>query len=341
MDPRETAAVVAFDGNGRQYNFLPEDVRWTSVNFWDRFTLDLDEWVHQLVALTRGCRITAMSLVLQTPTMICPHGEWIGLLRLPREITFTMTRLGRAIVSRPPDVFGYEVDTALTKMARLHGKGAYLHSDILYLYSTEPTPDVRRWFRRLFVETAPDDRLVQEAWHPGAHPVVKRGIALLHRLTGGGSREVLDQLLSVEVRCVTPEQDALVTQCRRAAGIVDMERPMKRTDVTVQSHAGEWEFKWYNVRVSFGDERVYERPDERLRWLAIWIACTFSTQPGFENILKRTPDALLTALLPAIKRTLTPRIDKTRKHDNKASAAKRQRRLRRQTRARELHNQAT
>ena len=306
MEEEPAKLVLATDGNGLRYMFRSEDVRWVSANFWDKFTLASDKWVDRLVRVAQGCRVTTMSLVLQTPTVVCPHGRWVGIVQFRGQDAGTMVELGDAVISRPSHVFGYEVDAALKHAAMCFGRGIALHWDILTLYVYEPTPAVRRWYRRLFVQTAPDDRLVQEAWHPGVHPVVTRGLAFLHRLTGGGSTDVLNRLLSVEVRCTTMEQDALVTQCRRAAGIVDIERPMKRMDVTVQSHAGEWDFKWQNVPVVFGNEKVYERPDERLRWLAIWICCTFSKRSGFENILKRTPSALLTALLPAIKRTLKP-----------------------------------
>ena len=299
------AAILAVDANTQRYAFRPEEVQWTSATFWDKYTLAVDRWVDCLVTLTRGCRVTAMSLILQTPIMACPHGEWAALVRLPKQDIYTMVTIKDVIVPRPSETFGYEVDAALTHAAMCFGQGVALPGDVLGLYVTDPTPAVRRWFRRLFVQTAPDDRLVQEAWQPNVHPVVTRGLALLHRLTGGGTSDVLDRLLSMEVRCTTPEQDALVTQCRRAAGIVDIHRPMKRLEVTVESHMGEWDFKWDNVPVQFlGNERVYERSDERLRWVAIWITCSFSSDPGFRNVLQRTPDALLTVLLPAIKRTL-------------------------------------
>ena len=84
-----------------------------------------------------------------------------------------------------------------------------------------------------------------------------------------------------------------------------MDRPMKQSNVKIQDHIGHWNFRWQNVSVTFGNERVYERPDERLRWLAIWTVCTFSSRRGFKHILLHTPDALLLALLPAIKRAST------------------------------------
>lgn len=307
------------DGNGHRYRFHYEEVRWVSATFWEKCTLAIDKWVDRLVILARGCRVTTMSLVLQTPAVVRPHGQWVGLVRFRGQDSHVMVELADAVLPRPLDVFGYEVDAALKHAAVCFGGGIALPWDILTLYVYEPTPAVWRWFQRLFVQTAPDDRLVQEAWHPSAHPVVTRGLALLHRLTGGGTTDVLDRLLSVEVRCKTPEQDALVTQCRRAAGIVDMPRPMKRIDVTVQSHAGKWDFKWVNVPVTFGKEKVYERPDERLRWLAIWIASTFSSRSGFEGILHRTPNELLAALLPAIKRTLKPNGNARASHGDKAS----------------------
>ena len=320
MDDEDTAKVVcAADGNGNRYKFRSKDVNWTSANFWEKFTLSVEKWVHRLVTLAGGCRVTSMSLVLQTPIVVCPHGQWIGLLRYRGRETLTMIELGDAVVPRPCDTFGYEVDVAVRHAAMCFGRGVALPWDILTLYVHEPTPAVKRWYRRIFVQTAPDDRLVQEAWHPGVHPVVIRGLSLLHRLTGGGSTDVLDRLLSVEVQCKTPEQDALVTQCRHAAGIVDTERSMRRHDVTIQSHAGEWDFKWLNVAVVFGKEKVYERPDERLRWLAIWICCTFSGRSGFESILKRTPIVLLTALLPAIKRTMESNPTNHSGHGEKAS----------------------
>lgn len=319
MEGGTTKDVMATDSSGRHYLFRPEDVRWASGNFWEKFTLSADKWVDRLVTLARGCRVTTMSLVLQTPAVVCPHGRWVGLLQFRGQETRAMLELGDAVVPRPSNAFGYEVDTAVKHAAMCFGRGATLPWDILTLYVYEPTPAVLRWYRRLFVQTAPDDRLVQEAWHPGVHPVVARGLALLHRLTGGGSTDLLDRLLSVEVRCTTPEQEALVSQCRRAVGIVDIEHPMKRVDVTVQSHAGEWDFEWHNVTVTFGNEKVYERPDERLRWLAIWIVCTFSGRSGFEQILHRSPSALLTALLPAIKRTLQPNKTEDVNHGKQAT----------------------
>ena len=63
------------------------------------------------------------------------------------------------------------------------------------------------------METAPDNRLVQDAWEPGTHPVVRNGLAFLHRLTDGASSRVLDRLLLMEVLCITPKQDELVAQC--------------------------------------------------------------------------------------------------------------------------------
>lgn len=323
MERREGNVVSVIDGKGQRYDVPFEQVRSSSTAFWNEYTLCKEKWVDLLVGFARGCRFTAMSLVLQTPDVMLIRDEWVGLLRLPHQEAFSMLAIGDAVIPRPPNVFGYEIDVALKHMATCFGQGVALPGDIIGLYVTEPTPAVRRWFRRLFVETAPDDRLVQEAWQPGVHPVVKRGLALLHRVTGGGSSRVLDRLLSVEVRCTNSEQDALVTQCRRAAGIVDIERPMKLANVTVQNHAGRWDFKWYNVSVCFGNEKVHERPDERLRWVAIWMACTFSNRPGFERILQRTPDALLAALLPAIKRTLKTRDDND---GEQATAAKRRRR---------------
>ena len=304
MEQHRGMMVSAIDGKGQLYDFPVEHVRKASAMFWENFALSTEMWVDLLVRFTGKCRFTATSLVLQTPDISLIGGEWVGLLRYPHQQALVMLPLGNAVIPRPPQVFGYEIDSAVIHMAMCFGKGVALPGDILGLYVTQPTPAVRRWFWRLFVETAPDDRMVQEAWQPGVHPVVKRGLALLHRLTGGGSSRVLDQLLSVEVRCSTPEQEALVMQCRSAAGIVDIERPMKHGNVMVRSHAGQWGFKWNNVRICFGNERVYERPDERLRWVAIWIVCTFSSRPGFERIWQRTPDALLVAFLPAIKRTL-------------------------------------
>lgn len=341
-DEDTTKVVWAADGSGNRYKFRSEDVNWTSANFWEKFTLSAENWVHRLVTLTRGCRVTSMSLVLQTPIIVCPHGQWIGLLRLRGQETLTMVELGDAVVPRPHDAFGYEVDVAVRHAAMCFGGGVALPWDILTLYVYERTPAVTRWYRRIFVQTAPDDRLVQEAWHPSVHPVVTRGLALLHRLTGGGSTDVLDRLLSVEVQCQTPEQDALVTQCRRAAGIVDSERAMRRHDVTVQSHSGVWDFKWLNVAVVFGKEKVYERPDERLRWLAIWICCTFSRRSGFESILKRTPTVILIALLPAIKRATDSSLTKRLGHGEKASKIPRSRRVREGRRAKKtktLHQQ--
>ena len=318
--------VSVIDGEGRPYDIPLEQVRRSSAAFWNKYTLCKERWVHLLVGFARGCRYTAMSLVLQTPDILLIREDWVGLLRFPRQEVLSMVTLGDALIPRPPNAFGYEIDSALKHMAMCFGRGVALSGDIIGLYLTDPTPDVRRWFRRLFVETAPDDRLVQEAWQPGVHPVVNRGLALLHRLTGGGSSSVLDRLLSVEVRCTTSEQSALVAQCRRAAGIVDIERPMKRRDVKVQSHAGQWEFQWHNVPVCYGNEKVYERPDERLRWVAIWMACTFSSRPGFVTVLQRTPDALLTALLPAIKQTLKKQSDND---GEKAETTKRRTRRRR------------
>lgn len=325
-DEDATKVVWAADGSGNRYKFRSEDVNWTSANFWEKLTLSVETWVHRLVTLAGGCRVTSMSLVLQTPIMVCPQGQWIGILRFRGQQTLTMVEPGDAVVPRPSDAFGYEVDAAVRHAAMCFGQGVALQWDILTLYVYEPTPAVKRWYRRIFVQTAPDDRLVQEAWHPGVHPVVVRGLTLLHRLTGGGSTDVLDRLLSVEVQCKTPEQDALVTQCRHAAGIVDNERSMRRLDVTVQSHAGEWDFKWLNVAVAFGKEKVYERPDERLRWLAIWICCTFSRRSGFESILQRTPSVLLTTLLPAIKRATKSNPTNRSGHGEKASKIPRCRR---------------
>lgn len=343
MDDEDATKVVwAADGSGNRYKFRSEDVNWTSANFWEKYTLSVENWVHRLVTLTGGCRVTSMSLVLQTPIVVCPHGQWIGLLRFRDQEMLTMIELGDAVVPRPCDTFGYEVDVAVRHAAMCFGRGVALPWDILTLYVYEPTPDVKRWFRRIFVQTAPDDRLIQEAWHPGVHPVVTRGLALLHRLTGGGTTDVLDRLLSVEVKCKTPEQDALVTQCRRAAGIVDTECSMRRHDVTVHSHAGEWGLHWLNVAVVFGKEKVYERPDERLRWLAIWICCTFSRRSGFESILKRTPSALLIALLPAIKRATKSTLTKRPGHGEKAPKVHRGRRFgggRRAKKTKTLHQQ--
>lgn len=332
-DEDTTKVVWAADGSRNRYKFRSEDVNWTSANFWEKFTLSAENWVHRPVTLTRGSRVTSMPLVLQTPIIVCPHGQWIGLLRLRGQETLAMVELGDAVVPRPHDAFGYEVDVAVRHAAMCFGGGVALPWDILTLYVYEPTPAVTRWYRRIFVQTAPDDRLVQEAWHPSVNPVVTRGLALLHRLTGGGSTDVLDRLLSVEVQCQTPEQDALVTQCRRAAGIVDSERAMRRHDVTVQSHSGVWDFKWLNVAVVFGKEKVYERPDERLRWLAIWICCTFSRRSGFQSILKRTPTAILIALLPAIKRATDSSLTKRLGHGEKASKIPRSRRVREGRRA--------
>lgn len=332
MEESQGMIVSVIDGEGRPYDIPLEQVRRSSTAFWNKYTLCKERWVHLLVGFARGCRYTAMSLVLQTPDILLIREDWVGLLRFPRQEVLSMVKLGDALIPRPSNAFGYEIDSALKHMAMCFGSGVALSGDIIGLYLTDPTPDVRRWFRRLFVETAPDDRLVQEAWQPGVHPVVNRGLALLHRLTGGGSSRVLDRLLSVEVRCTTSEQSALVAQCRRAAGIVDIERPMKRRDVKVQSHAGQWEFQWHNVPVCYGNEKVYERPDERLRWVAIWMACTFSSRPGFVTVLQRTPDALLTALLPAIKQTLKKQSDND---GEKAKTTKRRtRRQRRRPRER-------
>ena len=329
MDDEDTTkAVWAADGSGNRYKFRSEDVNWTSANFWEKFTLSVENWVHRLVTLAGGCRVTSMSLVLQTPIVVCPQGQWIGLLRLQGQETLTMIELGDAVIPRPCDTFGYEVDVAVKHAAMCFGRGVALPWDILTLYVNEPTPAVTRWYRRIFVQTAPDDRLVQEAWHPSVHPVVTRGLAFLHRLTGGGSSDVLDRLLSAEVQCQTPEQDALVTQCRRAAGIVDSEHSMRRDNVTVQNHSGVWDFKWLNVAIVFRKEKVYERPDERLRWLAIWICCTFSRRSGFESILKRTPTVILIALLPAIKRATESSLTKRFGHGEKASKIPRSRRSR-------------
>lgn len=323
-----TIAVQAADASGNQYKFRSQDVAWTSARFWEMCTLSIELWVDRLVTLAGGCRITTMSLVLQTPMVLYQQGQWVGLMQFRGQEVFTMVDLGDAVIQRPPDVFGYEVDAAVRHAAMCFGRGVALPGDILTLYVYEPTPAVRRWYRRIFVQSAPDDRLIQEAWHPGVHPVVVRGLSLLHRLTGGGSTDVLDRLLSVEVRCKTAEQDALVTQCRRAAGIVDVEGPMRRFDVTIQSHRSRWDFKWDNVSVVFGNERVFERPDERLRWLAIWICCTFSSRTGFESILHRTPNALLIALFPAIKRTMTFDSTNRSSHDKQASTIPRPRRCR-------------
>ena len=294
--------VRVVDCNGRECDFCLEDIRRTSAAFWNSFTLSTERWVDRLVHFANGDRFLAMSLVLQTPLVLIIGNQWVGLLRFQKQDALVMLALDDAVVPRSPDSYGYRVDDALIHMAMCFGQGVTLPGDIIGLYVWEPTPTVRRWFRRLFVETAPDNRLVQEAWEPRTHPVVRRGLVFLHRITGGASSGVLDRLLSMEVHCTTPEQDALVTQCRQAAGIVEMNRPMKQSNVKIQDHVGHWNFKWQNVSVTFGNERVYERPDERLRWLAIWIVCTFSSRRGFEHILLHTPDALLLALLPAIKR---------------------------------------
>lgn len=338
MEQGENTVVSAVDGNGQRHDFPLEYVRWCSTTFWKKFMLDVEKWVDRLVKFANGCRFTAMSLVLQTPDVLLIRDDWVGLLHLRRGQVVAMVAFGDAVIPRPQHVFGYQVDEMLTHMAMCFGRGIALAGDILGLYVTEPTAVVRAWFWRLFVETAPDDRLVQEAWQPGTHPVVRRGLALLHRLTGGGSSAVLDRLLSVEVHCTTPEQDALVTQCRRAVGIVDVERPMKQRDIRIQSHAGEWDFKWYNVPIRFGDERVYERPDERLRWLAIWIVCTFSSRPGFDRVLQRTPDALLAALLPAIKRASKSLDDDD---GTQTTTVDRRRRFRKRTRLQRSKRQAS
>ena len=294
--------VRVMDCNGRECDFCLEDIRRASATFWNRFTLSTERWVDRLVHFANGDRFLAMSLVLQTPLVLIIGNQWVGLLRFQKQDALVMLALDDAVVPRSPDSYGYRVDDALIHMAMCFGRGVTLPGDIIGLYVWEPTPTLQRWFRRLFVETAPDNRLVQEAWEPRTHPVVRRGLVFLHCITGGASSRVLDRLLSMEVHCTTPEQDALVTQCRQAAGIVEMNRPMKQSNVKIQDHVGRWNFKWQNVPVIFGNERVYERPDERLRWLAIWIVCTFSSRRGFEHILSHTPDALLLALLPAIKR---------------------------------------
>ena len=108
-----------------------------------------------------------MSLVLRKPDILLIREDWVGLLRFSRQEVLSMVTLGDALIPRPPNTFGYEIDSALKHMAMCFGCGVALSGDIIGLYLTDPTPDVRRWYRRVFVETAPDDRLVQEAWQPG------------------------------------------------------------------------------------------------------------------------------------------------------------------------------
>ena len=58
------------------------------------------------------------------------------------------------------------------------------------------------------------------------------------------------------------------------------------------------------------------------------MACTFSSRPGFARVLQNTPEALLTALLPAIKQTLK------KQSDNDGEKAKKTERRTRRTRRR-------
>ena len=73
--------------------------------------------MHLLVGFTRGCRYTAMSLVLRKPDILLIREDWVGLLRFSRQEVLSMVTLGDALIPRPPNTFGYEIDSALKHMA--------------------------------------------------------------------------------------------------------------------------------------------------------------------------------------------------------------------------------
>lgn len=233
--------------------------------------------------------VKALDCVSSWPLLLRKDSEHVILCgrALHATVVFDEEATARCVVKK---VGGYDQEVVVVsflKRCYFSGEGAVdlgmqrLQQDVRYLYEAgiferKVDPCIKYLYERVIRGPVLPDFVRMACWAP-VHPDLAHAVFEFGRWLSvssqGDARKGADLFVEMVLRPLhldCEKEWQAMQSCRRLCGLRWRRRAVAKVVAVKYGDSG-WEWEWRTTLVAYRGNSFYERPDERLQWVAVWL----------------------------------------------------------------------